>query len=160
MQGDCPQGTGKWRLGACRSRANCRSGENPTCWHVAHDCWNLWSLYNGAGPKGAVRMQTLFLVLWVMSMVVAVWLQFRYKNANYPNTWQWRLVLFLSGFLLASLGGIYFMGNAAFRVLLVSILLGGTFGGLIFSYASPHSMQGIYPKRSASSEQAPTKPDE
>jgi len=38
------------------------------------------------------------------------------------------------------------MYGADTRAILASILLGGSFGGLIFAYASPHSMQGIYPK--------------
>lgn len=102
------------------------------------------------GSEGTAMTQRLLLFLWIISLIVAVWLQFQYKDANYPNTWQWRLTLFFSGFLLTSLGGISLMFGAALEVVVVSTLLGGTFGGLIFSYASPKSMQGIYPKRSES----------
>lgn len=97
-------------------------------------------------------MQPLLLMLWIMSVAIAIWLQFRYKNANYPNSWKWRLFLFLSGFLLTSLGGMFLMVNASAEVLLASILLGGTFGGFLFSYASPHSMQGIFPKQPTNGE--------
>ncbi len=91
-------------------------------------------------------MRSLLFVLSVISLAFAVWLQFRYKDANYPNTWVWRACLFISGFLVATLGGVSLMYGADPRVILASILLGGTFGGLIFAYTSPHSMHGIYPK--------------
>jgi hypothetical protein len=92
-------------------------------------------------------MRPFIATIWVISAIFAIWLQFQYKNANYPNTWRWRLSLFLSGFFLTSFGGLFLMAGADIKVLSISILLGGTFGGLIFSYASPNSMKGIYPKR-------------
>ena len=91
-------------------------------------------------------MRSLLFILSAISLALAVWLQFRYKDANYPNTWVWRAYLFISGFVFTTLGGVSLMYDADTRVILASMLLGGTFGGLIFAYALPHSMQGIYPK--------------
>lgn len=92
-------------------------------------------------------MRSLLFVFSVISLAFAVWLQFRYKDANYPNTRVWQACLFISGFLVTTLGGVSLMYGADPRVILTSILLGGTFGGLIFAYASPRSMQGVYPKK-------------
>lgn len=92
-------------------------------------------------------MHVIFFALWILAFLLAIWLQFRYKDANYPNDWRWRLKLFASGAAVGILGTVAFLFDSDPKALLAVILYGGLFLGLLFGFASPHSMKGLYPKR-------------
>lgn len=91
--------------------------------------------------------RTLILILWVLSAISAIWLQFRYKDANYPNDWRWRMKLFLSGGATGALGVVLFLLGTDFNTMLIAVIYEVLFLGLLFSSASPFSMKRIYPKR-------------
>ena len=76
------------------------------------------------------------------------YLQYRYAQANYPNSLRWKWALFLSGFIpvVTGLATFLYQEVAIYELLLFS-LLGGIFGGLISRFLFPHNMRHIYPKR-------------
>lgn len=98
-----------------------------------------------------VNMRTRIAV-FVLELVIlgglTTYFQYRYARANYPNSPQWRWVLFLSGFIpiATSLATFLYQEVAGYELLLFS-LLGGLFAGLIFTFLFPYNMRRIYPKR-------------
>jgi hypothetical protein len=94
-----------------------------------------------------MNMHTVFFALWITAFLFALWLQFRYKDANYPGDWRWRTKLFASGAAIGIFGAVAFLLDADPKLLLAVALYGGLFHGLLFGFASPHSMKGLYPKR-------------
>ena len=92
-------------------------------------------------------MRIFIFIAWILAGAFTIWLQFRYKDANYPNSWQWRARLFCSGGVTGVLGSFAFLFHADFRLLLITVIYSFLFLGLLFAFASPHSMKGIYPKR-------------
>jgi TctA family transporter len=95
-------------------------------------------------------MRAAILLLWILTLIFAIWLQLRYKDANYPNSWRWRICLFASGAASGVFGVVLFLLDADSQPKLAAALYGGLFLGLLFGFASPHSMKGLYPKRSQS----------
>jgi len=98
-----------------------------------------------------VNMRTQIAV-FVLELVIlgglTAYVQYRYARANYPNSPQWKWVLFMSGFIpiAVSLATFLYQKVAGHDLLLFS-LLGGLFTGLIFTFLFPHNMRNIYPKR-------------
>jgi hypothetical protein len=74
--------------------------------------------------------------------------QLRYAKANYPNTRQWKCVLFVSsllfGFCAVFLFG--YQGLTLGRLLTIATVF-GLFTGLGFTFVFPLRMQAYYPKR-------------
>lgn len=99
------------------------------------------------GQEITTNMHAVLLALSIIAFLLVLWLQFRYKDANYPNDWRWRVKLFASGAVLGVLSALAFLLDANPRSLLVVTLYGGLFFGFLFGFASPHSMKGLYPKQ-------------
>lgn len=92
-------------------------------------------------------MHAVFFALWILAFLLNLWLQFRYKDANYPNDWHWRIKLFASGAAIGVFGALAFLLDAEPKLMLAVVIFGGLFNGFLFGFASPHSMKGLYPKR-------------
>ena len=82
--------------------------------------------------------------------------QLRYAKANYPNTWQWKCVLFASSFVFGFCAVFLFgyQGLMLGRLLTIATLF-GLFTGLGFTFLFPANMQASYPKR-----EEPSDPDQ
>lgn len=55
--------------------------------------------------------------------------------------------LFLSGGATGALGALSFLPDSDLQTILIVVIYSGLFLGLLFGFASPYSMKGIYPKR-------------
>jgi RsiW-degrading membrane proteinase PrsW (M82 family) len=98
------------------------------------------------GSLGEIKMHSVLFFIWLLSGIVAIWLQFKYRDANYPMTIQWRLLLFLSGFLNGLFGALLFTVDSELKVRLLVSLFIGVFGGMIFTFGFPRQMRGLFPK--------------
>lgn len=90
------------------------------------------------------------ILLWltaVGTLILEVYLQYQYARAGYPESRQWRLLLFTSGFLAVAIGGAAVTAVPS-SVQEVIVLLGfaAALGGLGFGFLFPINMQNIIPK--------------
>jgi RsiW-degrading membrane proteinase PrsW (M82 family) len=92
-------------------------------------------------------MFPVMLLVWLLSGVVVIWLQFKYRDAGYPRSLRWRSALFVSGFICGSIGLLMFTPNSDDRTRFLTALFTGVFGGVIFAFGFPHQMRGLFPKR-------------
>jgi hypothetical protein len=75
-------------------------------------------------------------------------IQYKYAQANYPNTWGWRAILFVGGFIPGGIGALTFeMNSVSFVNRGLFILFLGVFLGLISAFLVPINMRNILPKR-------------
>lgn len=106
---------------------------------------------NGGGTSEAnMRIQIALVILELVVLGgLAGYIHYRYAQLNYPNSSQWKWVLFLSGFIpiATSLATFLYRAVTGYELLLF-LLLGGIFSGLISRFLFPHNMRRIYPKRS------------
>ena len=107
--------------------------------------------YSSGGGINEVNMRTRIAVL-VLELVLlgglGGYLQYRYAQANYPNSSRWKWVLFLSGFVPVVTGLATFLyQEVAIHELLLFSLLGGMFSGSISRFLFPQNMRHVYPKR-------------
>ncbi len=117
------------------------------------------------GSLGIVAMSLLLYAIWFLSGIVLVWLQFKYKDANYTATTKWRLILFISGFLYGAFVGLLgiwddLVNTADYSkkaMLIMAVAIGGAFVGVLFGFGFPHRMQGIFPKHVVDSKAKTTK---
>ena len=93
-------------------------------------------------------MKLYQLVLLLLLGATVVYVQLRYAWANYPNTRQWKSILFVSAFVCGFFGTVILLYQewADIRMWSVGVLI-GTFSGLIFTFLAPGNMQASYPKR-------------
>ena len=92
-------------------------------------------------------MSPVMLLIWLLSGVVVIWLQFKYRDAGYPRSVWWRSTLFVSGFISGSIGLLMFTPNSDIRTRFMAALFTGVLGGVIFAFGFPHQMRGLFPKR-------------
>ena len=75
-------------------------------------------------------------------------IQYKYAQANYPNSWRWRAILFVGGFIPGGIGAFTFeMNTTSFINRGLFILFLGVFLGLISAFLVPINMRNILPKR-------------
>ncbi len=86
-------------------------------------------------------------LIWLLSGVIVVWLQFKYRDAGYPQNFRWQSMLFISGFISGSIGLLIFTPNSDIETRFLAALFTGVFGGIIFAFGFPHQMRNLFPKR-------------
>ena len=117
------------------------------------------------GSLGIVAMHLLFFAIGFLLWTVVMWLQFKYKDANYPATTKWRLILFISGFLFGAFVGLLgiwddLVNTADYSkkaTLIMVVTIGGAFVGVLFGFGFPRRMQGTFPKHVVDSKAKTTK---
>jgi peptidoglycan/LPS O-acetylase OafA/YrhL len=92
-------------------------------------------------------MPSAMFLIWLLSGVIVIWLQFKYRDAGYPQNLQWRSTLFVSGFVCGSIGLLTFSPNSDIGTRILAALFSGVFGGVVFAFGFPHQMRGLFPKR-------------
>ncbi len=92
-------------------------------------------------------MSAILILIWVLSGVFAIWLQFRYRDKGYPENVRWLSLLFLSGFINGVMALLAFTSSNDVKTRLLLLLFSGIFGGLIFAFGFPHQMRELFPKR-------------
>ena len=98
------------------------------------------------GSLGIIAMSLLFFAIGFLLWTVVMWLQFKYKDANYPATTKWRLILFISGFLFGAFVGLLgiwddLVNTADYSkkaMLIVVVTIGGAFVVVLFVFGFPH----------------------
>ena len=103
-------------------------------------------------------------VFWLLSLILVIWLQFRYREEDFPNTARWRMLLFASGFantsvvtLIIAMSGEVGSKNHEMNVSMLLSILGAVLGGTLFAFAFPYQMRSIYPKRVVEAKNKTTK---
>lgn len=92
-------------------------------------------------------MFPVMLLVWLLSGVVVIWLQFRYRDKGYPQNVRWLSLLFLSGFMNGVMALLTFTSGNDVKTRFLLLLFSGVFGGIIFAFGFPHQMRGLFPKR-------------
>ena len=92
-------------------------------------------------------MSLVMFLIWLLSGIIVIWLQFKYRDAGYPQSFRWRSILFVSSFINGSIGLLMFTPNSDIRTRFLAALFTGVFGGVIFAFGFPHQMRGLFPKR-------------
>lgn len=93
-------------------------------------------------------MIILFFLAILILASIAGYIQWMYANANYPTSWQWKAVLFFSGFAVISIAA-WFMPKPGLTILEQTLLIlgGGVFSGYCTLTLLPQKMQAIIPKK-------------
>lgn len=93
-------------------------------------------------------MQILWWLIGFGMMILVGHIQYKYAQANYPNTWTWRAILFFGGFITGGIGALALeINSTSFSNRVLSILFFGVFLGLISAFLVPINMRNILPKR-------------
>ena len=89
---------------------------------------------------------TFFVILLLAS--IAGYIQWKHAEANYPSSWQWKLLLFSGGFISCAVG-VWLLPMSNLSVLKQTLVVLGTglFGGYGSLVLLPQKMQMIHPKR-------------
>lgn len=93
-------------------------------------------------------MQAVWWLVGFAMMFYVGHIQYKYAQANYPNTAKWRATLFLYGFLLGGIGALALELNSTdFTERILTILFLGLFLGFISAFLVPLNMRNIIPKK-------------
>lgn len=92
----------------------------------------------------------LILIFFVILLLgsIAGYIQWKHAEANYPSSWQWKVLLFFSGFVACGVGvWLLPFSNLSLSKQFLLVLGGGLFGGYGSLVLLPQKMQMIHPKR-------------